>query len=251
MPEPVVLIGPAMAVTSRYYRPLVEAFEAHGWSARALPRRGFEAELPVASRAADWSYADEIDDLQDAVATARAEEPARPVLVLGHSLGAQLAIGHEVRHEPVDGLVLVGASVPHHREYPYGGLPLALYAWTMPVTTRLFGHLPKPGFGAPGAATLMREWARFARSGVPPFEVDAPVTTPTLVVHLQGDAYAVSRANKRFVAQFLDPRAVTRWVYTRDDAPEGATTDHVRWVRRPEAVVQRIVDWWATVQVRR
>jgi predicted alpha/beta hydrolase len=184
---PVVLVSPAMAVPSRFYRPLVAAFEDAGWSARALGRRGFEPHSPVASRTADWTYADEIGDLADAVRAARAEAPRRPVLVLGHSLGAQLAVGLQCAGDPgavADGLVLVGASVPHHRHYPYAGLPMLVFASAIPTLTRAFGHLPKPAFGAPGAATLMREWARFVRTGEPPFPVDGPVTTPTFVVHL-------------------------------------------------------------------
>lgn len=244
MTAPVVLVSPAMAVPSRFYRPLVDAFEAHGWSARALGRRGFEPDGPVARRGVDWSYADEIDDLAVAVAQARADHPGSPVLLLGHSLGAQLAVGHQLAHPPVDGLVMVGASVPDRRYYPYGGLPMLLYAGSVPVTARARGFLPKPNFGAPGAATLMREWARFVRTGRPPFAVPHRVATPTYVVHLQGDAYAVSAANKRFIDLFLEPSAVTRTVYTRDDAPAGASTDHVRWVRRPEVVVRRVVTWW-------
>lgn len=250
--NPHVLVSPAMAVPSRFYRPLVAAFEDVGWSAQALGRRGFEPDGRTASRADDWSYADEIDDLADAVRAARRAEPARPVLVLGHSLGAQLAVGLQQRDDTTvhaDGLVMVGASTPHHRFYPYGGLPMLAFASAIPLVTQGLGHLPKPAFGAPGARTLMREWARFVRTGGPPFEVREPVTTPALVVHLQGDAYAVSAANKRFVEQFLDPAAVTRWVYTRDAVPDGGSTDHVRWVKHPGVVVDRVVTWWQTASV--
>jgi predicted alpha/beta hydrolase len=245
--NPHVLVSPAMAVPSRFYRPLVAAFEDVGWTARALGRRGFEPDGPVASRRADWSYADEIDDLAAAVRAARAEQPDRPVLLLGHSLGAQLAVGLQQRPDRAvhaDGLVVVGASTPHHRYYPYGGLPMLAFASAIPTVTLTRGYLPRPAFGAPGARTLMREWAHFVRTGRPPFDVVGPVRTPSLVVHLQGDAYAVSAANKRFVEQFLDPAAVTRWVYTRDDVPEGGTTDHVRWVKHPSAVVQHVLGWW-------
>lgn len=44
MTAPVVLIAPAMAIGSGYYRPLVEELESRGWEARALPRRGFESD---------------------------------------------------------------------------------------------------------------------------------------------------------------------------------------------------------------
>jgi predicted alpha/beta hydrolase len=248
MAAPLVLIAAAMAVPSGFYRPLVSAFEERGWEAIALPTRGFERGEPIASRSHDWSYADEIAAIADAVAKARADEPSRPVILLGHSLGSQLGAGHELHHPPADGLVTVGASVPHFRSYPYGGLPVLLMGLSVPVVTRLRGFLPKPFFGGPGARTLMREWARFVRTGRPPFDVPRRITTPSLVVQLQGDAYAVSQANKVFTETFLDPAAVTRWVYTKDSVPEGGTTDHVMWVKTPGPVVDKIIDWWATLR---
>ncbi len=247
MAAPIVLISAAMAVPSGFYRPLVESFAARGWEARALPTRGFERGEPIASRSHDWSYADVIDDIADAVAKARADDPERPVIVFGHSLGSQAGAGHEIHRVPSDGFVTVGASVPDHRFYPHGGVHLLVLGTSVPIATRLFGYLPKPLFGAPGARTLMREWARFVRSGKPPFDVPHRITTPSLVVQVQGDVYAVSAANKRFVELFIDPEALTRWVYTKDSAPEGGVVDHLMWVKKPDVVVDKVVDWWQTV----
>ena len=244
MPSPLVLIAAAMAVPSGFYRPLVSELEARGWQARALPTHGFERDEPSASRDEDWSYADEMQAIADAVAAARAEEPDRPVILLGHSLGSQIGAGHQIHHEPADGFVTVGASVPHFRSYPYGGLGVLFLGVSVPVATRVWGYLPKPFFGAPGAQTLMREWARFVRSGRPPFSVPQRITTPTLVVQLQGDTYAVSDSNKVFTQMMIEPEAVTRWVYAKDTVPEGGTTHHVRWVKTPGPVVDRIVQWW-------
>jgi predicted alpha/beta hydrolase len=244
MASPIVLIAAAMAVPSGFYRPLVAELESRGWEARALPTRGFERGAPTASRDHDWSYADEIQAIADAVAAARTDDPERPVILVGHSLGSQLSAGHQLHHSPADGFVTIGASVPHFRSYPYGGLPVLAMGLTVPVATRLRGYLPKPFFGAPGARTLMREWARFVRTGRPPFDVPHRITTPTLVVQLQGDTYAVSASNKIFTSMMIEPDAVTRWVYTKDAAPPGGTTHHVQWVRTPAPVVDRIVEWW-------
>lgn len=65
-----------MAIGSRYYRPPIAEFEAHGWKARALPRRGFEVDEPRAGRDRDWSYGDEIGDIAAEVAKARAHRVA-------------------------------------------------------------------------------------------------------------------------------------------------------------------------------
>ena len=246
--HPIVLISPAMAIGSAYYRPLVESFERVGWDAIALPRRGFEKGLPSAGRDHDWSYGDEIDEIAVAVRTAREERPERPVILLGHSLGGQMIAGHELGERPADGVVTVGSALPWFPHFPYAGLPLAFMAAAIvPVTTSLFGHLPKPAFGAPGARTLMREWARMVLTGTPPFRADRPIATPSLLVSLEGDDLSPSRAVDA-LAKLFDSSAVTRWHRMSDEVPEGDSNDHITWVRSPDSVVERIVHWWAQLE---
>ncbi|MBM7515710.1 serine aminopeptidase domain-containing protein [Nocardioides nitrophenolicus] len=242
---PIVLVSPAMAIGSGYYRPLVAEIERRGWQARALPRRGFERGEPRASRREDWSYRDEIDEIAFAVAAARAESPERPVLLLGHSLGGQLVAGHELTRPPADGVITVGGAIPHYRHFRYGGLHLAaMAALVVPVMTALLGYLPKPAFGGPGARTLMREWARMVLTGRPPYAIDRPITTPALVVSLGDDALSPLGAVDALADRLFAPAAVTRWHHTADQLPPGTSNDHIGWVRTPATVVDRIVTWW-------
>lgn len=233
-----------MAVPASFYRPLVAAFEQRGWEAVTLRSRGFGRDEIAASRTVDWSYDDAIHDIADAVGKARAENPDRPVILLGHSIGAQLGAGHELHHVPSDGFVGVGAAVPHFKNYPYAGVPLIFMGWGVPLINRLWGHVPKPMFGGPGARTLMSQWARFIRTGRPPFPAESQHSTPSLIIHLQGDSFAPSKANRAYIARFLPPEATTRWVYGPDDVPEGGSNDHVQWVRTPDPVVDHIISWW-------
>lgn len=243
MAAPIVLISSAMAVPSAFYRPVVGAFQERGWDALALPHTGFERGEPAASRGNDWSYADEMERIADAVAKARAEVPDRPVILMGHSLGSQISAGHQLHHPPADGFVAIGASVPHFRNYPHRGLHVLMVGVTVPVVARVRGFVPKPIFGGPGARTLMREWARFVRSGKPPFKVPHTLTEPALVIQLEGDTFSVPKASAKFNETFLDPQAVTHWTYTKDATPEGGNTHHVLWAKTPGPVVDRIVSW--------
>lgn len=250
MTTPVVLISPAMAIGSGYYKLLVAEFESRGWQAQALTRRGFEVDDRPASRNHDWSYADEIDDIEVAVAKARAEDPDRPVLLLGHSLGGQLVAGHELNRAPADGVVTVGASLPHHRHHPNGGPHLVLMGGlVVPVLTTLFGHLPKPAFGAPGARTMMREWARMVLTGRTPYPSDRRVTTPSLIISLDGDKMAPAGSIDEFARLLFDAGSVTRWHFEDDDVLPGNSNDHIAWARGSSQVVDRIVAWWSDVTI--
>lgn len=245
MSDPLVLVAPAMAVGSRYYRPLVEAFGERGWQATALPRRGFEPGGPRASRREDWSYGDEVAVVTEAVAAARVERPDRPVVLLGHSLGGQLSLAHQLGPSPADGLVAVGGCLPHHVLWPWRGPQVALMGGVVvPVLTAVRGYLPPPAFGAPGARTLMREWGRMALTGRTPFPCDGRVTSPSLLVSLEDDGLAPRRAVDAFAARFFDPAVTTRWHRRLDEVPPGASNDHLAWVRSPVSVVDRVVAWW-------
>ncbi len=242
---PLVLIAPAMAIGSGYYRLLAGALTARGWQARTLARRGFEPGSGRARRGVDWSYDDEIAVVADAVADARREDPRRPVLLLGHSLGGQLALAHQLGPDRADAMVTVGTSIPDRRHFPFRGVHLAALAGAVvPTATALCGHLPAPLFGGPGAATMMRQWARMVRTGRPPFPVPGPVTAPTLVVELEDDRLAPRGSVEVFAQQMVAPDALTYWRYRHTEVPAGQSNDHIGWVRTPEPVVDRIADWW-------
>ncbi|MFI5428405.1 hypothetical protein [Aeromicrobium sp. UC242_57] len=93
----------------------------------------------------------------------------------------------------------------------------------------------------------MSQWASFIRTGRPPFPAESRHATPSLIVHLQGDSFAPSKANHAYIERFLEPAQTTRWVYGPDDVPEGGSNDHVQWVRTPEPVVDQVITWWQGV----
>ncbi|MFD7392939.1 hypothetical protein ACFV46_31160 [Streptomyces sp. NPDC059852] len=141
-------------------------------------------------------------------------------------------------------MITVAGAIPRYRHYAYGGLHVAaMAAMVVPAMTGVFDYLPKSTFGGPGARTLMREWARMVLTGRPPYAVDQPINTPTLVISLGNDALSPLKAVDD-VARLFSPASVTRWHHTSDQVPEGSTNDHIGWVRTPATVVDHIVTWW-------
>lgn len=235
-----------MAVGSWFYRPLASAFIEHGWDVQVLPRRGFESGEPKASPQHDWSYRDETEVIEAAISASRVANRERPVVVVGHSLGGHLGTAAQLGDFPADALVLIGTASPYFRHYGIRSLGLLAMGAVVGPAARASGYLRKPFFGAPGAKTLMSEWAQIIMTGNMPFDTTRKVSTPTLSVHLQGDSLSVRSAVRLFEQENFEPDALTTWTYLKKDTPEGGSTDHVQWVKHPGPVVDYIVNWWAT-----
>ena len=238
---PVLLVQPAMGMQARYYLPLAEALQAAGLTVALAELRGHELEggrLP--GRDYDFGYAELVEDLAAAVDVVQEHVPGAPVHLLGHSLGGQVALAYAAsRPGRVAGLLVVGTCTVHWRSWTPLFLPVSQ---SFPVVARLLGYFPGRyvRFAGREARTMMRDWARFARTGRLPV-ADAALPTldlPVLAVSIEGDRLSPARAVDALMAKL--PRAQV----TREHlAVEGI--DHNRWARRPETVVPLFSSWLA------
>lgn len=137
------------------------------------------------------------------------------MVLLGHSLGGQLVAGHEAGHPVADGVVSVGGAIPYFRHFAYGGIPIAVLAGVVvPTTTALFGYLPKPASGGPGAHTFHARMGAHGADGtaaVPGREHVGWVRTPRAVVD----------------------RTITWWSAERESVSETPATASGSFSRRP------------------
>ncbi|MFE0747937.1 alpha/beta fold hydrolase [Gordonia sp. NPDC058843] len=244
-----VLVSPAMGVPARVYRRLTEVLTTRGFDVRVVPRRGFDEGGVAPSRRTDWSYADEAADLADGVAAARAATPGTGVLVIGHSLGAQLAamVATRGEHAP-DGIVAIGASIPHFRHYGVRGVPLAVLAAAVFPVSAVAGRWPRRGFGGPTPRTLMREWARMVLTGRAPFPLDGRISVPTLSIRLHDDEIVSGRAANAYDAAF-DGETMSRWCHRAADGPTGGVATHIGWTRTPDGIAECVAGWWGSQSV--
>jgi len=240
-PAPVLLLQPAMGMKSRYYTRLAEALAAAGVHAAVSELRGHEAEggRPP-GRDYDFGYADMVDDVAAAVDAVEKELPESPVVLLGHSMGGQLAVAYAATHPGrIAGLAMVGSSTPHWRHYRRAFLPLSQ---AFGLVARAVGHFPgeRVGFAGREARTMMTDWARFARTGRLPVGEDclAEVDLPVLAVTVAKDSYAPGRAVRALVEKLPAARVT-------EERIEGEGIDHFRWAKNPDSVVPLITDWLA------
>lgn len=247
-PSPHVVIVPAMGVPSPYYRTLAAALDEIGWTSCTMAARGIDRDTEPPSRGNDWGYAQLVERVAAHVGKVRAQHPDTPVVLLGHSLGGQVSLGHLLDGGTADGLVLAGASEPwfwHYRARSWGIWGLAA---SVPLITAFYGHWPRWGFGGPQPRTLMREWARFVRRRRFPYP-SGPVPrraldVSTFVLQVEGDVLSVPRSARALAGAVRD-EDVTWWDYRRADAPEGARIDHLAWAKAPGPAVAALQDWWS------
>jgi predicted alpha/beta hydrolase len=175
-PVAVAVVGHAMMVNRRTLdrprgRGFVSTLAAHQLAVLNVDLRGHGESGPRAGDGGDWSYDDLVDgDCAALLAFARARFPSLPVVAVGHSLFAHVALAHLARHAdaPLDGLVLVAANMPNPSWSIAARLAKRPLIEAMSLLARLYGRLPvrRLGLGSDDEARgYVSDFVRFARSG--------------------------------------------------------------------------------------
>ncbi len=255
---PVMLIWPAMGTAASYYTPFAQALWRQDTHAVVMELRGVGASSVRASRRTDFGYRDLVEqDLPAAFAAVRRRFPAAPVYLLGHSLGGQVSALYASRQpEGLAGLILIASGSIDFRAWSglkrWGILAFTQFAAALGMTA---GYFPgkRVGFGGCEARTLMRDWARVARTGrfAPAgaalnYEAAlAQITLPVLGITFEHDAFAPRSAQQSLLAKMSKARVTQLHLHAADT--EGVRIDHYRWVRRPEVVIPRVMAWLGSV----
>jgi predicted alpha/beta hydrolase len=251
---PVVVCMPAMGVRAAFYEPLALNLARRGINAVTADLRGLGASAVRVGRGIDFGYHDMlIHDWPIIVDATRTAFPGSPLFLLGHSLGGQLNVLYtSLKPQKIAGLILVASCSVYYKGWRFPGCyGIWLGTQTANLLAALLGFFPgrRIGFGGTAARTVIRDWARNARTGNyaltnSPHDFDAllgALRRPVLAVSLDGDRLAPSRALANLCRKF--PEApLTRWhVKPEELAPEGL--DHFGWVRHSAPIAARIGTW--------
>ncbi len=202
-----------------------------------------------ASRANDWGYRQLLDNqVLPAIADVANEASgnARQVVLLGHSLGAHLALMARARNvRNVAGIITIAAGTPFYRVFHFPAKQALLYLiGAAKITVPLLGYFPgnRLGFGDREPRTLIREWADFARTGLLLVEnknvlqADGPgASIPVRALCLARDIYAPPASAGHLLACAGLPATLVERV--QDPQVHG----HFHWLRAPQASAAVIV----------
>ena len=247
--RPAVLVMPGIAVGARYYLPLARALAADGIDVAITELRGQgESTHRIGRGGGQAGYHESAaEDIPLALDAMERHLGLRNVLLLGHSMGAQLGVYHLARQDPrVVGLVAVAAQSPFHRGFPgQVGRQLRFGAAVLPVVGWAAGHVPGKFFGATGRvpAGRVRDWSRLVTTGsMQPARADldyraglAGVTVPVLSVVIADDPLAPPRAARNLLAMVPSARTSLE--------VEPHALGHNSWARRPAEIVARVLAW--------
>jgi len=242
-PRCLVVLLPAMGTAAGFYGPFAERLLARNLSVLVPEIPGTGASRPRPSWSADYGYRDLVETYFPAIIEqAREMAAGKPVVVIGHSLGAQVAtLAAAGGMVAIDGLVSVASGHIHYKNWDGLGAGKVLFgAGLFPLLTYLFGQLPGQyvGFGGPQARTLIREWATIICSGsfshVAP-HLDSSSGVPSLFIGFEGDEFSPPRS-VRGLARLLNGE-------TRILPVTWPGNPHSSWARNPAELVTVIDDW--------
>ncbi|WP_445283525.1 alpha/beta hydrolase family protein [Streptomyces sp. DSM 118148] len=251
---PVAVVLPAMGAAARFYLPVVRALHEEGLTVVTADHRGHGESTPAVSRGTRFGYREMVEeDLPAVLAAVRAEFPAAPLVLVGHSLGGQLALLYAATHpQDVDALVLVAAGSVWYRGFGAArALRNLLASQLFAALATVIGYWPgkRFGFGGTEAGGVMRDWARQGRTGdyrpegssVDYEKALRELTLPLLAIGVDNDVLAPAGSREHLLSKV--PRCgVDRWHYTTE-AAGGKHIDHFRWVRYNTALCAHLAQW--------
>jgi len=246
--ERVLVMFAAMGTPAKYYDKFVSGLVALGHPVVRVRWRDEDRDFPLENP--DYGYADLAEiDAPAAIAWARSRFGENPIVV-GHSLGGQIASISAAGAGPLAGIALIASGTNYWRG---SGLKWALGIGSVsviaPLIVRIFGYWPggRLGFGGRQAAGVIRDWARLGRTGR--FEPARAKTDlegslreyvgPVLSLTIAGDAY-VSKGATESLLNKLTSATIERDRWSPD---QHSHRGHFGWTRAESKPAEIIHDW--------
>lgn len=245
----VIVLLAAMGTPAKYYDRFVVGLSSLGHPVVRVRWRDEDRDFPLKNR--DYGYADLAEVDAPAAINWTREQFGEDPIVVGHSLGGQIASISAAGSGPLAGIAVIASGTNYWRG---SGLRWALGVGAVsviaPLIVRIFGYWPggRLGFGGRQPATVIGDWARLGRTGR--FEPAHAKTNlegslenyhgPFLSLTIAGDAY-VSKGATESLLKKLTSATIERERWRPD---EHSHRGHFGWTRA-ESKPAEIVHAWA------
>lgn len=256
-PSAALVIAPAMGVPRHFYGRFAADMAARGFTTVSFDYRGIGDAAgalpdPGQTRMQDWGAL----DLDAVLAEVERRYPGLPVVLVGHSAGAQLW-GLTPRSDRIAAFVFVAGPRPHVSQ-DRGAYRLVSTLWwygLVPLLSRgAWFPARKLGFaGVDVPAGVAREWGRWARSRRYLFDprhgIDvsryARATQPVLAFSFSDDNYCPEQSTEELLQEMpglrvtrrhlspaeLGAKAVGHMGFFRDRFRDALWTPTAEWIR--------------------
>ena len=249
----VIVCMPAMGVNARFYFPLMRELNAQGLHAVCADLRGIGESSIRPSRKNNFGYAEIVQqDYPAIIRETRSIFPNSRIILMGHSLGGQLASLYIAAHpEQVDGLILIASGSVFFNAYPFPRkLNILIGTQLFRFTSEILGVFPgkKLGFGGTESVGVMRDWSYQARTGhyrprksnINFEKLMADAKIPLLGITIEGDQLAPKHSLDHLCSKFKSA-TIKRWHYIPTEKQN--SFDHFSWAKRSGVFVEEIVNW--------
>ena len=243
-----ILVLPALGVKAKYYEPLLKELAVQGYPSAVVDLQGQGESSVIAGRTIDFGYKEILEeDIPIAITTAK-EIFSLPLVILGHSLGGQMAslyLGSS--DEKILGLILCASCSVYYKGWEgYFKWRALLGTQFCMLLSKAFGYFPgnRVGFGGVTGKKLIHDWAYQARTGkyrVANSTVEweknlKKVKIPILAISIKKDFLAPDKAVTH-LCQKMPSTEITRFCL---DLP---TLNHFTWVKEPIYFLKVIIPW--------
>lgn len=244
---------PALGVPAAKYDGFARALQQRGMHVAVHEWRGTGSSSLRPSRRHDWGYRELVEqDIPATLAAAKQNVVAGQWAIGGHSLGGQLAaLSLAMTPAQADALLLIATGVPAASYFPgWRATGVRFFARALSPFTRVWGSFPGNRLNWAGheAGQVMRDWASTVISG----QYRQLAAFPDIDKKLR--ALRQPALGLRFEHDWLVPAVSLDDLLGRigsaahesiclDESMLGARADHFRWMRHPDAVVDRVAHW--------
>lgn len=221
-----IVIGGAMGVPQSYYAPYAGWLAAQGYRVWTFDYRGQGESRPhtpgQSLRGYQADLLDWVHDYEAVVRTAQDEQPALPLYLIGHSLGAQLP-GLFEQPQRIAGLLSIAAGSGYWRDNAPQLRWRVLFFWhvMVPLATKVCGYFPGRRLGMVGnlPAGVIRQWRRWclhprysAAEGAAALARYAQVRFPVLAWSFSDDEMMTLRGTHSLLSLYTSaPTQVHTW----------------------------------------